>query len=98
TMSLSRMRHGAALPAGVLDSGTVRALENAVADYGCLINDVFSYQKEVQYEGELHNLVLVVENFFDCDYPTAFRMVEHLMAARLDQFEHAVSHELPVLY
>ncbi|MFJ4440121.1 germacradienol/geosmin synthase [Streptomyces sp. NPDC088923] len=98
TMSLSRMRHAAALPPGVLDSGTVRALENAVADYGCLINDVFSYQKEVQYEGELHNLVLVVENFFGCDYPTAFRMVEHLMAARLDQFEHAVAHELPVLY
>ncbi|MFJ4416953.1 germacradienol/geosmin synthase [Streptomyces sp. NPDC088925] len=98
TMSLSRMRHAAALPAGVLDSGTVRALENAVADYGCLINDVFSYQKEVQYEGELHNLVLVVENFFGCDYPTAFRMVEHLMAARLDQFEHAVANELPVLY
>ncbi|MEV0848687.1 terpene synthase family protein [Streptomyces sp. NPDC049954] len=97
TMSLCRMRHAGVLPAEVLQSGTLRAIENAVSDYGFLINDVFSYQKEIQYEGELHNCVLVVENFFDCDYPTALGIVADLMRSRLEQFEHAVAHELPVL-
>ncbi|MEV7841992.1 hypothetical protein AB0O77_32995, partial [Streptomyces albidoflavus] len=32
------------------------------ADYGALINDVFSYQKEVEFEGEIHNAVLVTQN------------------------------------
>lgn len=97
TMSLCRLRHAGALPAEVLESGTLRAIENAVSDYGFLINDVFSYQKEIEYEGELHNCVLVVEDFFDCDYPTALRIVDDLMRSRLEQFEHAVAHELPVL-
>ena len=51
----------------------MRALENSAADYACLINDVFSYQKEIEFEGELHNGVLVVQNFLDCDYPTRRR-------------------------
>ncbi|KPC86522.1 hypothetical protein ADL35_11250, partial [Streptomyces sp. NRRL WC-3753] len=62
------------------------------------INDVFSYQKEVEFEGEIHNAVLVTQNFFDCDYPTGLAYVDALMNARLEQFEHIVAHELPVLY
>ena len=46
----------------------MRSLENAAADYACLTNDVFSYQKEIEFEGELHNGVLVVQNFLDVDY------------------------------
>ena len=37
------------------------------------MNDVFSYQKEIEFEGEVHNGVLVVQTFFDCDYPTGAR-------------------------
>ncbi|MDF9816987.1 germacradienol/geosmin synthase [Streptomyces sp. SPB162] len=98
TMSLCRLRQGEKLPPGIYESGTLRAIENAVSDYGFLINDVFSYQKEIQYEGEIHNLVLVVENFFDCDYPTALKIVADLMSSRLAQFQHAMEYELPVLY
>ena len=34
-------------------------------------NDLYSYQKEIEFEGEVHNLVLVLENFLDLDRWTA---------------------------
>ncbi|MGQ4514795.1 terpene synthase family protein [Streptomyces sp. DW26H14] len=96
TMSLCRIGLGDTVPQEVLDSGTVQALQNAAQDYACLLNDVFSYQKEIEYEGEVHNGVLVVQNFFDCDYPTGLRIVVDLMHGRMRQFQHLVAHELPV--
>jgi germacradienol/geosmin synthase len=98
TMSLCRMGHGPAVPPEVYRSGPVRSLENAAADYACLLNDVFSYQKEIEYEGEIHNAILVVQNFFGCDYPQALGVVHDLMTQRMEQFEHVAAHELPVLY
>ena len=32
----------------------------------CLLNDMFSYRKEIEFEGEVHNAVLVVRNFLGC--------------------------------
>ncbi|MFE9674741.1 germacradienol/geosmin synthase Cyc2 [Streptomyces sp. NPDC006259] len=98
TLSLCRMGQGPAVPPQVYASGPVRSLENAAIDYACLLNDVFSYQKEIEYEGEIHNAILVVQNFFGCDYPTALGVVHDLMTQRMQQFEHVVAHELPVLY
>ncbi|BDH06971.1 germacradienol/geosmin synthase Cyc2 [Streptomyces seoulensis] len=98
TLSLCRMGQGPAVPPEVYRSGPVRSLENAAIDYACLINDVFSYQKEIQYEGEIHNAILVVQNFFGVDYPAALAVVHDLMTQRMQQFEHVVAHELPVLY
>ncbi|MFD7917828.1 germacradienol/geosmin synthase [Streptomyces sp. NPDC059740] len=98
TMSLCRLRHGRVVPPEVYASGPVRSLENAAMDQACLLNDVFSYQKEVEYEGEVHNAVLVVQNFFACDYPAALRVVADLMNSRMSQFRHVADHELPALY
>ncbi|MEU9345075.1 germacradienol/geosmin synthase Cyc2 [Streptomyces sp. NPDC048278] len=98
TLSLARRGHGPAIPPEVYRSGPVRSLENAAIDYGMLVNDVFSYQKEIQYEGELHNAVLVVQNFFGVDYPTALHVVHDLTTQRMQQFEHVVASELPVVY
>ncbi|MEU0661662.1 terpene synthase family protein [Streptomyces lavendulocolor] len=97
TMSLARLRHQHHLPQELLRSGTVRSMENAVADYATMINDLFSYQKEIEVEGEVHNGVLVVQSFFGCDYPTGVRIVDDLMRGRLRQFEHVKEQELPVL-
>ncbi|GAA0900529.1 germacradienol/geosmin synthase Cyc2 [Streptomyces thermoalcalitolerans] len=97
TLSLCRMGHGPAIPPEVHRSGPVRSLENAAADYACLLNDVFSYQKEIEYEGEIHNAILVVQHFFGIDYPAALDVVRDLMTQRMRQFEHVVAHELPVL-
>ncbi|MGW1892883.1 terpene synthase family protein [Streptomyces sp. NPDC002004] len=98
TMALARISHGGRVPAEIFDTGPMRSLENSAADYAMLCNDLFSYQKEIEFEGELHNGVLVVQNFFACDYPTAVAVVHDLMNGRLRQFQHVVTHELPVLY
>ncbi|CAM5327381.1 Terpene synthase OS=Streptomyces tendae OX=1932 GN=GUR47_31610 PE=3 SV=1 [Streptomyces tendae] len=98
TLGLCRAGHGPAVPPEVYRSGPVRSLENAAIDYACLLNDVFSYQKEIEYEGEIHNAILVVQNFFGVDYPAALGVVQDLMNQRMRQFEHVVAHELPVVY
>ncbi|MFI1030831.1 germacradienol/geosmin synthase Cyc2 [Streptomyces sp. NPDC020951] len=98
TLSMCRMGQGPAVPPEVYRAGPVQALENAAIDYACLTNDVFSYQKEIEYEGEMHNAMLVVQNFFGCDYPTALGIVHDLMTQRMQQFEHVIAHELPVVY
>ncbi|MEV6549568.1 germacradienol/geosmin synthase [Streptomyces sp. NPDC051597] len=98
TAALGRMRHTDALPEALFRSSTMTALENAVMDYGMLINDFFSYQKEIEYEGELHNLLLVVQRFFACDYPAAVRVVDDLVRSRLRQFQHLKEHAVPLLY
>jgi germacradienol/geosmin synthase len=98
TMSLSRLSHGDQVPAQVYRSRPVRALESSAADCACLINDVYSFQKEIQYEGELHNCVLVVQNFLDTDPVRAMGIVNDLITARMQEFEHVADRELPVLF
>ncbi|MFF7334843.1 germacradienol/geosmin synthase Cyc2 [Streptomyces sp. NPDC008150] len=98
TLSMCRMGHGPQVPPEVYRSGPVRSLENAAIDYACLLNDVFSYQKEIEFEGEMHNAILVVQNFFGLDYPAALAVVHDLMTQRMQQFQHVAANELPVLY
>lgn len=98
TMALCRLAHGKKVPPEIYGSGPMRSLENAAADYAALLNDLFSYQKEIEYEGEVHNGVLVVQNFFGVDYPTGVAIIHDLMNGRLRQFEHVAEVELPVLY
>ncbi|MHA6758722.1 family 2 encapsulin nanocompartment cargo protein terpene cyclase [Streptacidiphilus sp. PAMC 29251] len=98
TMSLSRLSHGLSVPPEVYRSRPIRNMENSAADYACLLNDVFSYQKEIQFEGEIHNAVLVVQNFLDCEAAEALVVVNNLMTARMQQFQHIVGLELPALY
>jgi germacradienol/geosmin synthase len=98
TKNLCRLGHGPQMPPEIYRSGPVRSLENAAVDYAMLLNDVFSYQKEIEYEGEVHNGILVVQNFFGCDYPTALGVINDLMTQRMQQFEHVAAHEFPVLY
>jgi germacradienol/geosmin synthase len=86
-----------ALPAEVARSRPVRALEHAAIDWAALVNDLYSYQVEIQFEGDVHNAVLVARDFFDCDQDRALEIVRDLMAARLDTFEHAAEIEIPAL-
>lgn len=63
-----------------------------------MLNDVFSYQKEVEVEGEVHNYVLVTRNFFDIGYAEALHICHDLMTQRTQEFEHIVANQLPLLY
>ncbi|MFD7263143.1 germacradienol/geosmin synthase [Streptomyces sp. NPDC059874] len=99
TMYLCRLGHqGRGIPDELYSSGVIRSLENAAADTACLMNDIFSYQKEVEFEGEVHNHVLVTRNFFDIGYPEALNICHALMTQRTEEFEHIVATQLPLLY
>src|SRR5262249_476766 len=67
TMALCRLTLGNDIPEAVFQTRTMTNLSHSAQDFCCLMNDLFSYQKEIQFEGELHNCVLVVENFLGCD-------------------------------
>jgi germacradienol/geosmin synthase len=97
TMSLSRIAHLDALPLTIYQTRPMRSLENSIVDCACLLNDMHSYRKEIEYEGEVHNAVLVVRNFLGCSQDRAFEVVNNLLTARMKQFEHVVEQELPVL-
>jgi germacradienol/geosmin synthase len=97
TMSLAKIGHAQDVPPEVYESPVITSLENSAADYACLLNDVFSYQKEIEYEGELHNGVLATEHFLHCDTAQAVAIVNDLMSARIRQFERIATVELPIL-
>jgi germacradienol/geosmin synthase len=97
TMSLSRISRLQDLPEAVQRSRPVRSMENSAMDCACLINDMFSYRKEIELEGEVHNAVLVVRDFLGCTQERAFEVVNDLLTSRMRQFEHVVEQELPAL-
>lgn len=98
TMSLSRLAQGDEIPPEIYRTRPMRQLDNSAADFACLTNDIFSYQKEIEFEGELNNGVLVVQQFLNCDIPQAVEVVNNLMTSRALQFEHIVTTELPALF
>lgn len=87
----------ATLPA-VYDTRTIHELENIVSDHIWLVNDILSYQKEIEFEGELHNGVLVTQHFLDCNREQAVEIINQLATARIQQFEHLVATEIPILF
>jgi germacradienol/geosmin synthase len=86
-----------ALPPGIGATRVVHEMRTAAADYAAFTNDLFSYQKEVQFEGDLHNMVVVVGQFLGVDRWTAAGVVANLMAQRLRQFERLLAEGLPAL-
>jgi germacradienol/geosmin synthase len=97
TMSFARIRFAGQLPQEIYATRPMMALEHASQDYAVFLNDVFSFQKEMKYEGELHNMVLVVRNFLGISTEHAVLVVNDLMTQRMKQFEHVVATELPSL-
>ncbi|MBB5957490.1 germacradienol/geosmin synthase [Saccharothrix tamanrassetensis] len=98
TMSLARLGHGGLVPPEIYRTRAIRNIENSAIDYATLTNDLYSYRKEIQYEGEVHNLVLVTQNFLDLDVQRAYALVVDLANQRLRQFRHSVARELPALF
>jgi germacradienol/geosmin synthase len=94
TMSLARLSRSDEVPSEIYQTRVIHELETAAQDYGCFTNDLFSYQKEIEFEGEMHNIVLVLENFLSVDRWKARDIAADLMAARMQQFEHIVEHDL----
>jgi geranylgeranyl diphosphate synthase type I len=85
----------AELPEAVADCRTIRSLIDAFADSGILINDIFSYQREVDDEGENSNMVLVLQKSLGCDLQQAVDATNDLLTARLRQLECIADTEIP---
>ena len=85
------------LPEALLTSRAMISLTRAVEDHLGLVNDVVSYQKEIQYEGDFHNSVLVAQSFLGIEPEQAMLVVCDLMGSRLRQFEHVLASELPAV-
>src|SRR6202008_2652339 len=88
---------GAEVPASIAASRPMRVLKDTFADGVHLRNDLFSYQREVEDEGENANCVLVVERFFGVDTQKAANITNALLTSRLQQFENTAIVELPLL-
>ncbi|MBN6037233.1 germacradienol/geosmin synthase [Amycolatopsis sp. 195334CR] len=97
TVALAKLNRPTPIPPEVHHHRTLHELETAAQDYACFANDLYSYQKEIEFEGEVHNLVLVMENFLGVDRFIAAEFVVKLMKARMEEFEHIVAHELAVM-
>jgi germacradienol/geosmin synthase len=97
TMNLARITKGRDLPPAVFESRALQALELSAQDYCTFLNDIFSYQKEIEFEGELNNMVLVMQKFLDIDKEAAVVVVNDLMTSRMQQFEHVLAADIPLL-
>jgi germacradienol/geosmin synthase len=98
TSTLRQLTPGREIAPEVSRTRPMMRLINAAQDCGCLINDIFSYRKEIEVEGELNNAVLVMQRFFDVGAQRAMQVVADLIGSRVRQFEYIVATELPTLY
>ncbi|WP_081655112.1 terpene synthase family protein [Amycolatopsis orientalis] len=96
--SVSRLANSRTVPPEIRRNRVIEALEDSAADYLWLVNDLVSYRKEIEYEGDLHNAVLVVRSFLDVAQDRALQIVADLAAARLAEFRHAADVGLPGLF
>ena len=88
----------AEIPAAIAATRPMRVLADTFSDAVHLRNDLFSYQRETEQEGEVNNGVLVFERFFGMSTQHAAATVNDLLTSRMQQFEHTAVTELPVLF
>src|SRR5579884_571603 len=86
------------IPARIAATRPMRVLKDTFADGVHLRNDIFSYQRETESEGELNNGVLVIERFLEIDPQEAANVVNDILTSRLHQFENTALTELPLLF
>ncbi|GAB3679539.1 hypothetical protein GCM10027589_49800 [Actinocorallia lasiicapitis] len=87
SMAMHRCALQGGLPAWLLNSRPMLELICAAGDGVALRNDIISYHREVEREGELGNAVLIVNRLFAHDLPAAVRIVNELATRRTRHFE-----------
>ncbi|HEV7758947.1 MAG TPA: hypothetical protein VGO78_08155 [Acidimicrobiales bacterium] len=83
-----------------LDEATVglrpiRLMRDTWADAVGLRNDLVSFRKEAEAGEMPSNAVAVIQDFLGCDLGTAAKLVHDLYVARLRQFDHLATVDLP---
>ncbi|MGH3922528.1 MAG: terpene synthase family protein, partial [Pseudonocardiaceae bacterium] len=85
------------IPDRIAGTRPMRVLRDTFSDGVHLRNDLFSYQRETQDEGEINNCVLVLERFLDLGPQRAADLTNDILSSRLHQFENTTVTELPSL-
>jgi Terpene synthase family, metal binding domain. len=88
----------AEVPAAVVGTWPLRELRDAGSDAACLRNDIFSYQREIEAEGEVNNYLLVLERLQGLNPQQAAAVVNDVITSRMQQFESVARNELPALF
>jgi germacradienol/geosmin synthase len=98
TKSLRRLANWDVVAPEVYQHRVMHELDTAAQDYATFTNDLYSYQKEIEYEGEQHNMVLVVETFLQVGRYRATEVVADLMRARMEEFVLLVEQDMPAMF
>ncbi|MCX4097556.1 terpene synthase family protein [Nocardia sp. alder85J] len=80
------------------DTSVLRQLENSALDHAALVNDLYSYRREIHDSGEHQNLVYITQSFLGCTRDAARDIVVDLAEERLRQFEQTARDKLPVFF
>lgn len=94
---LVELANAAELRPDLVDRRPLRVLRDCFGDAFLLRNDIFSYQREIEEEGEVNNGVLVLERFLGLDPQSAAEAVNNLITSRMQQFENTLLTEIPQL-
>ena len=81
----------AEVPARIAATRPMRVLKDTFADAVHLRNDLFSYQREVEREGEINNGVLVLERLSPLSTQEAANLINEILTSRVQQFEHTAT-------
>ncbi len=96
TMVFPQLNPDEEIPSEIYSSQIMREITKSAIDCTWITNDIFSYRKEIEFEGELNNGVLVVQNFLNCNSSEAISIINNLATARIRQFEHLIETELSI--
>lgn len=95
---LVELAAAAELAPELVDTRPLRVLRDSFGDTILLDNDLFSYRREIEQEGEVNNGVLVLERFLGLPAPEAAETVNRLLTSRMLQFENTLLTEVPLLF
>jgi germacradienol/geosmin synthase len=96
--SLGFLLARSAISPDLLAAEPLRQLVIAFADNVDFRNDIFSYRKEIEFEGEVNNGVLVIQDFLNCGLQHAVEIANDIMTASLREFQRITAEDLPVMF
>ncbi|MFF4052751.1 hypothetical protein ACFYZ5_39490 [Streptomyces chartreusis] len=91
------MSTGAEIPDALRETEVVTSLLDAFIDVMALGNEAVSYDMEINDEGEINNLMLVLRDIFGGGLEQAHKIATDLIADRVAHFDHSVEVKLPRL-
>ncbi|MFE0475052.1 hypothetical protein ACFW2V_25950 [Streptomyces sp. NPDC058947] len=91
------MSTGAEIPEALRETEVVASLLDAFIDVMALGNEAVSYDMEINEEGEINNLMLVLRGVFGGGLDQAHKIATDIIADRVAHFDHSVEVKLPRL-